>query len=116
MVGMRQGVMLEGIAEQGWTVSRTRVLWSQNTYGAAEQPSPTFSNSGCVFDTLLILIRVCMNTKALCFKAVFHIISDSNYFSGMDRVHDDSFTQHCVKILCVCAHVKFSGKRLFSFH
>ena len=75
-----------------------------------------FQTPGCVFDTLLILIRVCMNTKALCFKAVFHIISDSNYFSGMDRVHDDSFPQHCVKILHVCAHVKFSGKRLLSFH
>lgn len=54
---MVQGLMSEGVVEQGWTISRTRLLCTRSSYGTEEQPSPMFSNSTC----LLIFIIVCMN-------------------------------------------------------
>lgn len=35
---MAPGLMSQGIAEQEWTLSRTRLLWPWNCGGTAEQP------------------------------------------------------------------------------
>ena len=39
---MVQDLMSEGVVEQGWTISRTRLLCTQRSYGTEEQPSPVF--------------------------------------------------------------------------
>ena len=107
-----QGLLCQGLKSSGGHIQQNQVplaleqLWYHRQH----------SNSRCLLDTLILISRVCTNTKTLCLKAVFHIISSSSYFSVIGGVCvTPPSPQHCLKILCVCGHMKFSGKRILSF-